>query len=114
MKTYFNIKTFLAIVAIVVAACSGQSEQQTSSNNNQEEITPTKRPPVFSLFNNKERDRYQIYRNTDKLTLIAPVAVHAVRVNHKIELYSFLLQGVDELQRVLEMHIVVSGAVGKL
>jgi hypothetical protein len=68
MKTYFNIKTFLAIVAIVVAACSGQSEQQTSSNNNQEEITPTKRPPVFSLFNNKERDRYQIYRNTDKLT----------------------------------------------
>lgn len=68
MKIHFSIKTFFAIVAIVAAACSGQTENQTSSNNNEEVISTIKRPPLFSLFNNKERDRYQIYRNADKLT----------------------------------------------
>ena len=48
------------------------------------------------------------------LLLRALVSVHTVRIDHEIKLLSCLLQGIDKLEGILEMHIVVSGAVGQL
>ena len=45
--------------------------------------------------------------------LIAAVTVHAVRVEHHLELVAGLLQGVHEQQGVLVMNIVISRAVGE-
>jgi len=46
--------------------------------------------------------------------LIAAVAVHAVRIDHEFEIGPLTLQGVYELQGILEVHVVVSGSVGDL
>ena len=46
-------------------------------------------------------------------SLVAAVAVHAVRVDHEIETLSGLLEGVNELEGILEMDVVVTGAVGE-
>ena len=46
--------------------------------------------------------------------LIAPVAVHAVGVDHQLEGRTLLLQHINELQRVLEVDVVVPGTVGYL
>ena len=45
--------------------------------------------------------------------LIAAVTVHAVRVEHHLELVAGLLQGVHEQQGVLVMDVVISRAVGE-
>ena len=43
--------------------------------------------------------------------LIAPVAVHSVRINHQIELEANALQGITKLEGALEMHVVISRSV---
>lgn len=48
------------------------------------------------------------------LLLGAAVAVHSVRVYHEVELLAGLLKGIDELEGVLEMHIVIAGTMGEL
>lgn len=46
--------------------------------------------------------------------LIAAVAMHSVRIDHELELLALLLQLVDQLKGILEMNIVVTGAVSEL
>ena len=46
-------------------------------------------------------------------TLVAAVAVHAVGIEHHLELAAGLLQGVHQQQGVLIVHVVVAGAVGQ-
>ena len=46
-------------------------------------------------------------------TLVSPVAVHAVRINHEIEHFSFLLKSIHKKQGVLEVHIVISRSMSK-
>ena len=48
------------------------------------------------------------------VALVAAVAVHPVRVDHQFELGAGLLQGIGKHQGVLEMDIVVTGAVSQL
>ena len=45
--------------------------------------------------------------------LVATVAVEAVGINHEIEMPAGLLEGVDEDEGVLEVDVVVAGAVGE-
>ena len=45
-------------------------------------------------------------------SLIAPVAMHAVGIDHEIEGFSLFLQFVDQLERVLEMDVVIARSVG--
>ena len=44
-------------------------------------------------------------------SLVATIAVHAVRVDHEFELLALHVKFVDELKRALEMYIVVTGSV---
>ena len=46
-------------------------------------------------------------------SLVAAIAVHSVRVDHEIETLAGFLEGIDELEGVLEMDVVISGAVGE-
>lgn len=44
--------------------------------------------------------------------LIAAVAVHSVWVDHKVEAFAVAVEGVQELEGVLVMDVVIAGAVG--
>ena len=44
-------------------------------------------------------------------SLIASIAMHAVRIDHEVELLAELVKGIDELQRVLMVNIVVSSTM---
>ena len=44
--------------------------------------------------------------------LVAAVAVHSVWVDHKVEAFAVAVEGVQELEGVLVMDVVVAGAVG--
>lgn len=46
--------------------------------------------------------------------LIAAVAVHAVGIDHKVEVGADAMEGVDKLQGVLVVDVIVSGAVSDL
>ena len=46
-------------------------------------------------------------------TLVAAIAVHAVGVNHELEGLAFTLKLVNQLKRILEVNVIVAGAVGK-
>ena len=46
--------------------------------------------------------------------LVAAVAVHAVRVDHEVEFLSCLLHGIQKLEGILVMDIVITGAVCQL
>ena len=48
------------------------------------------------------------------LSLFSAVAMHAVRVYHQFELASGLLQCINQLEAVLEMHVVVTCSMGEL
>ena len=50
----------------------------------------------------------------EMLALIAPVAVHSVRIDHKVELPAGLVHSIKELESVLMMHIIVTCTVGQL
>ena len=43
--------------------------------------------------------------------LIAPIAVHSVRINHQFEMFAGLLEGVDKYESILEMYVVIPCAV---
>ena len=47
------------------------------------------------------------------VSLVAIVAMHAVRVDHEVELLAFAVEGIKELEGVLVMDVVVTGAVGQ-
>ena len=47
------------------------------------------------------------------VALIAVVAVHAVGVDHEVEVLSRLVQGIQELEGVLVVDVVVTGAVSQ-
>ena len=47
----------------------------------------------------------------EMFSLVATIAVHAVRVDHEFELLALLVQLVDELKRALEMNVVVTGTM---
>ena len=44
--------------------------------------------------------------------LVAAVAVHAVGIDHEVESGALALQDIDQLQGILEVDVVVAGAVG--
>ena len=44
--------------------------------------------------------------------LVAAVAVHAVGIDHEVEVRTDPMEGVDELQGVLVVDVVVAGAMG--
>ena len=48
------------------------------------------------------------------LCLGTAVAVHPVRINHKIKTFSTLFKSINKLKSILEMDIVISGAVCEL
>lgn len=45
--------------------------------------------------------------------LVAAVAVHSVWVDHKVEAFAVAVEGVQELEGVLVVDVVVAGAVGQ-
>ena len=45
--------------------------------------------------------------------LVAPVAVHSVGVKHQSEICASTLHGIHQKQGILEVDIVIAGAVGK-
>lgn len=45
--------------------------------------------------------------------LVAAVAVETVGVNHQFEMFACFLEGIDEDEGVLEVDVVVTGAVGE-
>ena len=47
------------------------------------------------------------------VALIAIVAMHAIWVDHEVELLAFAVEGIKELESVLVMDVVVTGAMGK-
>lgn len=47
----------------------------------------------------------------EMFSLVAAIAVHAVRVDHEFELLALPVKFVDELERALEMYVVVTGSV---
>ena len=47
------------------------------------------------------------------VALVAVIAVHAVRVDHEVELLAFAVEDITELEGVLVMDVVVTGAVGQ-
>ena len=47
------------------------------------------------------------------VALVAIVAVHAVRVDHEVELLAFTVEDIQELEGVLVMDVVVTGTVGQ-
>ena len=46
--------------------------------------------------------------------LVAMVAMHAVRIDHEVELLAGAVEGIQKLESVLVVDVVVSGAVGQL
>ena len=44
--------------------------------------------------------------------LVAALAVHSAWVDHKVEAFAVAVEGVQELESVLVMDVVVAGAVG--
>ena len=44
--------------------------------------------------------------------LVAAVAVHAVWVDHEVKAFAVAVEGVQELEGVLVVDVVVAGAVG--
>ena len=50
----------------------------------------------------------------EMVALITIVAMHAVRVDHEVELLAGAVEGIQELERILVVDVVVSGAVGQL
>ena len=46
--------------------------------------------------------------------LIAPIAVHSIRVDHEDEFLAGFVQGIKKLKGILMVDIVVAGAVGEL
>ena len=44
--------------------------------------------------------------------LVASVAVHSVWVDHKVEAFAVAVEGIQELEGVLVMNVVIAGAVG--
>lgn len=46
--------------------------------------------------------------------LISTVSMHAVRIDHEFEIAVVLLQGIDKLEGILEMYVVIPGSVGEL
>ena len=47
-------------------------------------------------------------------SLVAVISMHSVRVYHEIELLAFLVQRIQQLQGVLMVDIVISGAMCNL
>ena len=48
------------------------------------------------------------------VALVAIVAVHAVWIDHEVELLAFAVEGIQKLKGVLVVNVVVTGAVGQL
>ena len=46
--------------------------------------------------------------------LVATIAVHSVRIDHEVELLSFLLESINQEKSVLMVHVVVSCSVSDL
>ena len=46
--------------------------------------------------------------------LVALVAMHTVRIDHEVELLAGTMEGIQELESVLMVNVVISGSVGKL
>ena len=47
------------------------------------------------------------------VSLITTITVHSVRIDHEVELLAFLVEGVEKLEGVLMVHIVVSCTVSE-
>ena len=47
------------------------------------------------------------------VALVAVVAVHAVRVDHEVELLAFTVEGIQELEGVLVVDIIISCTMGQ-
>lgn len=49
----------------------------------------------------------------EMLRLVTAVSVFSFRINHHLETFPVLLEQIDQLHRLLEMHIIVSRPVGE-
>ena len=49
----------------------------------------------------------------EMIALIAVIAVHAVRIDHEVELLAGTMEDIQKLEGILMMDVVVSGAVGQ-
>ena len=47
------------------------------------------------------------------VALVAVIAVHAVRVDHEVELLAFAVKGIQKLESVLVVNVVVTGTVSQ-
>ena len=50
----------------------------------------------------------------EMIALIAVIAVHSVRIDHEVELLASLMQGIQKLEGILMVYIVVTGTMSKL
>lgn len=55
-----------------------------------------------------------VVRSNVMTMLVTTVAVHSVRIDHQVELDLRLLKGIDQLESVLEMDIVITRSVCQL
>ena len=47
------------------------------------------------------------------VALVAVIAVHAVRVDHEVELLAFAVKGIQKLESILMVDIVLTGTVSQ-